>query len=302
MSVQISSFHNIKPETKKKCLLLSIIAIFFIIIAAPGCSSSQRLPDLSSETGSKLVNTGNEISGLGSGIEKSANTIQARSDDIKSDTEGILKIDPVDPKVKELTNNIQQNNLVISSEAEKIRNDAKATKEKASAVIASGTHVQNLETDLDAANDEGTKEARKKLYQLMAGMFAVGGLIIIGGIALAFFNPRMGAYLAGFGLIITTVAVAGTYYLQWIAIVGFVLIGLGLIATLAFLIYSFMKAKVYKQSHESNVELLETVKKDLLPDEKEKIFGDNGIAKQIQPPKVQKEIKKTREVIKANTE
>jgi len=146
--------------------------------------------------------------------------------------------------------------------------------------------------------NEGSAEAKKKLYNLIIGMSAFGGLSILGGIVLFIFNPKIGLLVSGFGLLTSVIAIAGIYYLKWIAIWGISILGIGLVVTLAFIVYTVWKARIYKESHESNVKLIEEIKEELPEEEKKNIFRTGGVADTIQPKRVREEVQKTRKKTK----
>jgi len=281
--------YNDNTTFKKRLLLLFFIGVMSISLL--GCSTSGiSRSSTNSLTGGKLINSAVEIQESGSAIRDSATRIQESADIIEGQSEALREL----PELASAVDDIQRETGNITNETSRIVQEVDKLEEESRMISSTGRTVEDLEADLQEAQEEESKEARKKLYTLLTSMAAFGGLIVIGGIALAFFNPKLGAYLIGFGLLITTIAVAGTYYLKWIAIIGFVLLGIGLIVTLIFLVHSFYKAKIYKDSHESSVELLENVKEELPEEKKDLIFGDEGLASQIQPKKVRKEIQRTR--------
>lgn len=271
----------------------NIICILLLIFVT-GCATTQNR-NYTSEPAQAINNSLNEQNRSIDNIKEQNDAIKDRATDIKKSTDDIRKTQ--DPQtIKEKTDEIDGFATRIQNRTNNIDNQLDDLEKESKLMRESLQSIQKQEEQLRDFENGGI-EARNKLYDLIKYMFALGGLIVIGGVALAFFNPKMGAYLAGFGLIITTVATAGTFYLKWLALVGFIIIGVGLIITLAFLIYSFWKARIYQQSHKANVKLVEEIKEELLPEEKEKFFGDNGIAKKIQPEPVQKEIKKLRKTL-----
>lgn len=267
--------------------ILIIITIFLCF----GCSTTQNR-NYTSQPAQNIQNSINEQDRSIETIQEQNNAIQDRVNDIKDRTKEIRK-ETITDTTKEKLDDIDGFASRIDTRSKTIENQINDIQKESNNIRNNLSSVQKQEDKINDLENGGI-DARNNLYELIRYMFALGGLIVVGGIALAFFNPKLGIYLAGFGLLITTVATAGTFYLKWLALVGFVLIGIGLVITLGFLVYSFWKAKIYRQSHESNVELVEKIKGDLLPEEKEKFFGDNGIASQIQPETVKKEIKKLR--------
>lgn len=286
---------------RKKLYLFVLVATITGVLVVPGCSpTSSTNSNFSSNTASRLENASNEIDRSADQIFTSTEKIEDETKEIESDAKEIETASQI-PEVRENAQIIQSKTSQILSELNTIKQQTEDIKAQNNTIKGTANAVQGLEDNIEEYENEGTAEAKKKLYNLILGMSAFGGISIIGGIILFFFNPKLGAMVAAFGLITSVISIAGVYYLKWIAIWGISLLGLALVITVGFLIRSFLQAKNYKISHEKNIELIEEIK-DTLPETKRKeIFDDGGLADQIQPEAVKKLVKKTKLSKKLNT-
>lgn len=135
--------------------------------------------------------------------------------------------------------------------------------------------------------------ALEDIYDYLVWVFILGFLVVIGGSVVAFFVSRkLGVSILAIGIVILGFGAAATFYLQWIAVTGFVLVGLGILSTVALLVYGIYEESSKKKKLENatieNVRLLDAVKKKLPEDSKEAIFGDGGVAQTIQNSDTQK--------------
>jgi hypothetical protein len=119
---------------------------------------------------------------------------------------------------------------------------------------------------------------------------------VVGGSIVAFFVSRkLGVSILAIGIVVLGFGAAATFYLKWIAITGFVLVGLGILSTIALLVYGIYEESAKKKKLEiatvENVKLMEQVKKRIPEEVKNDIFGggnSNGLAQSIQNPETQK--------------
>lgn len=269
---------NQRNTCKRKLLLLFTTMVVTGVVSF-GCSTTLTSRSLSSKPAAKLDNASVDIA-------RSANEIEESTDKIETNAKDIIKTSE-QPEV-------QANAQKIIDEKNKIVEELGDIRQANNTVGESAGVLEGLEDDIKSYEEEGSAEARKKLYSLILGMSALGGLSLIGGIILFIFNPRVGVMVAAFGLITSAIAIAGVYYLKWIAIAGLSILGLALVVTLIFMVRAFWRARIYKESHETNVELLESIKGVIPEDQKEEFFKEGGIADKKQSKFVQSAIKETK--------
>lgn len=168
-----------------------------------------------------------------------------------------------------------------------------------------GELMDNQAKRIDYLENEAERlrnSALEDIYQYLVWVFILGFLVVIGGSIVAFFVSRkLGVSILAIGIVVLGFGAAATFYLQWIAITGFVLVGLGILSTIALLVYGIYeessKKKKLEKATVENVKLMEEVKQ-VLPDEARTfIFGNEknqGLARAIQNPETQKIVAKVR--------
>lgn len=144
--------------------------------------------------------------------------------------------------------------------------------------------------------------ALEDIYDYLVWVFILGFLVVIGGSVVAFFASRkLGVSILAIGIVILGFGAAATFYLQWIAVTGFVLVGLGILSTIALLVYGIYeessKKKKLENATRENIKLMDEMK-EIIPEEaKTRIFGDEkklGLARSIQNPETQQIVAKAR--------
>ena len=287
-----------RDQTSTIGKILSVLMVAVVVGSMSGCFgfnpfSRDRTTQLASQPAAQLSNASESIQDNGSDILTSQEKIRKSAGNI-NETSGDLLKKVEDPASREDIYAIQDESNVILSESMNTSRAAGDILDDSQIVDTAGKVLEQTEADLRAYEAEGAAEARKNLYKMILGMAATGGLIIAAGILLAFFNPRLGAMVAGFGLIITTIATAGTYYLKWIALIGFVLLGVGLLITVGFLVRSFWYARKLQESHDVTVDVIDELKEDLPADAREEFFGEDGILNQRHTKATKTIVSKTR--------
>lgn len=277
--------------------ILSFFMVMVVLGSMSGCFGfnpfSRDDNSFGSQPAAQLANASESIQDNGGDILTSQEKIRKSAGNI-NDTSGDLLKKVEDPASREDIYTIQDESNAILSESLNSSRAAGDILDDSKIVDTAGKVLEQTEEDLREYEADGAAEARKNLYKMILGMAATGGLIMAGGIILSFFNPRLGAMVVGFGLIITTIATAGTYYLKWIALIGFVLLGIGLLVTVGFLVRSFWYARHLEQANEVNVDIIEDLKEDLPEDSREEFFGDDGILNQRHTKATRSVVQKTR--------
>lgn len=168
-----------------------------------------------------------------------------------------------------------------------------------------GELMDNQAKRIDYLENEAERlrnSALEDIYQYLVWVFILGFLVVIGGSVVAFFVSRkLGVSILAIGIVVLGFGAAATFYLKWIAITGFVLVGLGILSTIALLVYGIYeessKKKKLEKATVENVKLMEEVKQVLPQEVKTRIFGNGnnqGLASAIQNPETQKIVAKVR--------
>jgi hypothetical protein len=152
--------------------------------------------------------------------------------------------------------------------------------------------IKRLEQSLSQAR----LDALKKLYTYISMFWIIGFIIIAGGVALSFFvNKTMGFTLMIVGAIMLAFASAAQYYLEQIAQVGaFLLVGM-VLSGVGIMVWSMIRAKQTSTAVREIVEMMEILKESMLEDERERIFGKDGIASRVQSDITKEVIAKVKE-------
>jgi hypothetical protein len=273
--------------------------VWVAMLVLAGCATPGDLPpsDLNSSktiaqsVESQKAETGKISSNLG-GINIESTRIAKAGSDIKAEV-AALPSDPhtqtIDKKADEIISSADQ---ILDYSAK--TNDAIAKIEELGKAIVSNTkNINKLEERVKQLQDEKTKlqnGAIKNLYDSLVWYFGIAFAMILGGVVLAFFyDKKFGITITIIGLITAAVAAALTFYLQQVALVSICV----LLAGLLFGIYMGVMEiiKLYR-SNKQTVNLVQTLKKDLRPEVKEKYFGEAGIANKIQTPTTKKMVAK----------
>ena len=180
----------------------------------------------------------------------------------------------------------------IISGSSKIQRDAVTLK-------AVESQVKELETEVikyKSATSQAQAQALEKLYEYINIFWIIGFAAIIGGAALAFFaNKGFGGTISLFGVIMIGFASASQYYLQEIAFTGAVILIGSFLVGLIMIGWSAVRGKNQDQAIKEIVELIEILKETMTDDEKERIFGRDGLASRVQSELTTKIINKVRE-------
>ena len=186
--------------------------------------------------------------------------------------------------------------------------DSKATNiiEAADDITAETERLETLTEEVDRLEKslsslqimvEGTRaKALEKLYGYISLFWVIGFLLIAGGAAVAFFlNKTYGGSLALIGLLMLGFASASQYYLEEIAMVGAVLLVLGFLTALWMVIWSSINSKRNITAIREVVEMIQILKETMTEDEQERIFGQNGVASNVQSDLTKEIVAKIRE-------
>ena len=168
--------------------------------------------------------------------------------------------------------------------------------EKLQSLTAEVNKLEKSLTNLQVALDQTKAKALEKLYGYISMFWVIGFLLIAGGAAVAFFlNKGYGASLGLIGLLMIGFASAAQYYMEEIARVGAILLIIGFLSAIGMIAWSTINSKRNATAIREIVEMIQILKETMTDSEKERIFGQNGVASTVQSDLTKEIITKIRE-------
>lgn len=277
--------------------------LWSLCLVAAGCESiPTRTP---TPTGNKDVINSNirvQESALQS-VTKKVDDVQERTEEIVVDIDrarGIIA--PIEMpiaikwKTEEVFANIIANSDMMRYQLETMKDDFAVIEGEHKRFVEMGELLDIQANRIDYLENEADRlrnSALEDIYQYLVWVFILGFLVVVGGSIVAFFVSRkLGVSILAIGIVVLGFGAAATFYLKWIAITGFVLVGLGILSTIALLVYGIYeessKTKKLKVATEENVKLIDEVKQKLPEEIKTTFFGAGGVAQVIQNPETKK--------------
>ncbi len=182
-----------------------------------------------------------------------------------------------DPKVSNYIDN-KADNIVASAASIKKEND------KLAKVI---DEVKKNEDELAKLKDlinSKRLEALEKLYGYVTMFWVLGFAAIVGGAVVAFLlgNRLFGSSIMMIGTMMVGFAAASQYYMEQIAQVGGVILVVSFVGGIAYLIWGIYRANTVTLAVKEIVEMMEILKETITDQEREKLFGKDGIADRVQ--------------------
>ena len=174
----------------------------------------------------------------------------------------------------------------IKTHADQIANATIRVQEetdKLQSVIGQVKKMEHRVAELQNLEKEGRAKAMEKLYGYITLFWIIGFSVMAGGAALAFFvSKKTGLLVILVGAVMIGFASASQYYLQEIALIGgILLIGL-IVGGVGMLVWSMVKAQRSSTAIKEIVEMIEILRETMTDDERERIFGPNGVATKVQ--------------------
>jgi len=272
----------------KKFISTSVLLVGFLMMGAK-CTSTKTLDDITKpktpvaatvlET-SKAIEKSNEdikneivrVDGTSKIIAQSAETIKKTSDD------------PI--VVQEATNISQQSNVIENSVIE-IKNDTEAISEqlnveKIEPVITQVVELEKSDSEWKNKYEDHLAASTAEMQKIIRVFWIIGFAMIVAGLIIAYFHRIIGGIILCAGFVSVGLAAANQYYYQEIATVGLWVFIIGFLTSAVSVGYFIFKNKKTEEAVEDNVKLLEDIKTEVPEEVKNKIFGDEGIAKKVQ--------------------
>jgi len=256
--------------------IYSTLFLSFICIFLMGCPPKQEpviLPPSSTIAVNEAIKVQKESLVL---IDRTAAKIYEDAGEIIDIVEEIYVPQFIEEKIEETQETkmvlVPSPLLEISQIATDIQNHAVSLERETKLIESQHETIQGLGTSLDiyiqrtkkleSELEETRKGAIQSIYKYLSWVFGLGVMTVIGGGITAFFMSRkLGAFTVTVGTLMLAFSAAGTFYLKWLAVFGIIGIGLGILATMIFLIYGAVeRRKVENNLKEKNEILLEATK------------------------------------------
>lgn len=174
----------------------------------------------------------------------------------------------------------------IDSKADLIVKEADYIGEEIEKMIILQDEVDRLEdkiVELNSVAEETKKKALERLYGYITIFWVIGFILIAAGAAIAFFaNKTFGGTISLVGILMLGFAAASQYYMEQIALVGAILLIVSFVGGVAMIGWSIIKNNRKTDAMKEIIEMIEILKETMTDDEKERIFGEKGLASRVQ--------------------
>jgi hypothetical protein len=269
----------------------AFVGIASLVLLASCTPEDQKIKQ---DSPTELRSVSSHIKGSNKDILDDATAIQKQAASAKSGVDRISS-----EANRPITGKINDSLADISSRADQIIDGSKRIAEETKNLDQTLSDISNMEktiNDLKASLEEARKAAIQRLYTYITMFWVIGFIVIIGGAVVAFFvNKMMGLTLSMVGVLMIGFASASHYYLQEIAMVGGIIIVGTMLFGVGLLVWSMINAKRSTIAVKEIVEMIEILKESMLDSEKERIFGQDGLASKVQSDITKEVIAKIKE-------
>jgi ABC-type multidrug transport system fused ATPase/permease subunit len=188
----------------------------------------------------------------------------------------------------------------INSKAENIIESSDSIKKENAKLAVVIDEVKKNEDELAKLKDlinSNRLQALEKLYGYVTMFWVLGFAAIVGGAVVAFLlgNRIFGSSIMMIGIMMVGFAAASQYYMEEIAKVGGIILVISFVGGIAYLIWGIYRANTVSLAVKEIVEMMEILKETMTDDEKERIFGEKGLASRLQSEITQKVVAKIKE-------
>lgn len=187
----------------------------------------------------------------------------------------------------------------MQHKAEVIQDNADRIEKETQTLANLSEQVRRLEKkiiELESAAAQAQAQALQRLFGYITVFWVIGFILIVAGAAVAFFlNKGYGASLGLIGLLMIGFASASQYYMQEIALIGAVILVVGFLTAIGMIVWSTILSKRNSTAVAEVVEMIEVFKEGITDAEKERLFGEKGIASRVQSEITREIVAKIRE-------
>jgi hypothetical protein len=295
-----------------------LIFITLVLCTLSGCDTVPKLENNKIPVGS-LISAAGDVQRASSDMTKISSEVGKQVIEIKEHTStirqstGVAKDINTNPVVEEKLNSIDNSATAIRDAASSIASQmliadriSESSSRSFQIVFQSAQELTKMEAkvkDLESENERIRNAAIQEIYNYVKWFFGIGVMVCIGGAIVGYLvNKKLGMLLGGIGILTLTLALGITYYMEYIALAGTIVLGAGVLVTLGILGWVTIKEKDARTdlagAAEQTVQLVEELKKELPQETKDKFFGAQGICEQFQNPTTKKIVKKIKSGVK----
>lgn len=296
-------------KTSKTIIFILLVNVIFTL---SGCETTPKVSKVNipqntlASAAQDVERAAKELNEVSNDVTKSIDSIKNKTAEIRG-AFSVAKDMNDNPQVGKQLEIIDQRNTEIRDSAQEISSQMKITEkisesssrsfqivaQSAQEAIAMQSRIRELENE----NEKIRNNAIQEIYQYVKWFFGIGIIICLGGAVVGYLvNKKLGLLLGGVGILTLTLALGITYYMEYIALAGTIVLGVGVLVTLAVLAWVTLKEKETRKSlagaTEQTVQLVEELKKELPDEAREKFFGKDGICDQLQNANTKKIVKK----------
>lgn len=272
----------------KRTITSFLLCLGFLMMGAK-CTSNKMLDDIAKpstpvaatvlETSKTIEKSNDEIKTEIVKIEESSKTIAQSAETIKKTSD--------DPVVVQEAENISQQSNVIENSVIEIKNETEAITqelnvEKIEPVITQVVELEKSDSEWKNKYEDLLAASTAEMQKIIRVFWIIGFAMIVAGLIIAYFHRIIGGIILCAGFVSVGLAAANQYYYQEIATVGLWVFIIGFLTSAVSVGYFIFKNKKTEEAVEDNVKLLEDIKTEVPEEVKNKIFGDEGIAKKVQ--------------------
>lgn len=217
-------------------------------------------------------------------IAKDASYIQTEAIEADSVLDSLYEQVPQDnrPSLDKVIDSVWE----IKTHADQIVNATNRVQEetdKLQSVVGQVKKMEDRIVELQNLEKEGRAKAMEKLYGYITLFWIIGFSVMAGGAALAFFvSKKTGLLVVMVGAVMIGFATASQYYLQEIALIGGILLIALIVGGVGMLVWSMVKAQRSSTAISEIVEMIEILRETMTEDERDRIFGPDGVASKVQ--------------------
>jgi hypothetical protein len=269
-----------------------------------GCKSAPRIEPSTGASSTAITSVVDHTTDAVAIIKRDAQRILADTKSVR-ETYDIKAIpEALDESVDGAATSVDSNKASqfldrIDSKAQNILEAADGIAQETQKLQTLTAEVTKLEKSLNSlkiALEETRAKALEKLYGYISMFWVIGFILIAAGAGVAFFlNKAYGASLGLIGLLMLGFASAAHYYMQEIAMIGAIILIIGFLTAVGMIVWSTINSKRNATAIREIVEMIQILKETMTPDEQQRIFGEGGLASQVQSDLTKEIIAKVKE-------